>query len=142
MVADNKEATEPRVPVGYVSRSPPWLGWPLWNICVTDDHGYVPLVVNTFRSFPHAWLITDLLTRLTRRVAVVEQELLTIPEDMSSSPGFWRCSCKFIFSFMCMFCRSLFFILYFFFSLLCCMSFFDLRVLIAPLVSSNSSYTW
>jgi hypothetical protein len=21
-------------------RSPPWLGWPLWNIGVTNDHGY------------------------------------------------------------------------------------------------------
>jgi hypothetical protein len=27
-----------------VLRSPPWLRWLLWNICVTDDHGYVPLV--------------------------------------------------------------------------------------------------
>jgi len=22
-----------------------WLGQPLWNICVTNDHGYFPLVV-------------------------------------------------------------------------------------------------
>jgi hypothetical protein len=27
-----------------------WLGWPLWNICVTNDHGYVPLFVNTSRN--------------------------------------------------------------------------------------------
>ena len=38
-----------------VLRSPPWLGWPLWNICVTNDHGYVPLFVNTSPSFPHSW---------------------------------------------------------------------------------------
>jgi hypothetical protein len=25
-------------------RLPPWLGWPLWNICVRNYHGYVPLV--------------------------------------------------------------------------------------------------
>jgi len=25
---------------------------------VTNDHGYVPLVVNTSRSFPYSWLIT------------------------------------------------------------------------------------
>jgi hypothetical protein len=31
--------------------SPQWLGWPLWNICVTNDHGYVPLVVSTSRSY-------------------------------------------------------------------------------------------
>jgi hypothetical protein len=24
----------------------------LWNICVTNDHGYVPLVIKTSRSFP------------------------------------------------------------------------------------------
>jgi hypothetical protein len=39
------------------------LGWPLCNICVTNDHGYVPLVVNTSRSFPHSWLISGFVTR-------------------------------------------------------------------------------
>jgi len=37
-----------------------------------------------------------------------------------------------------MFCRSLFVLLYFFFWLMCCL-FFDIRILITPLVSSNSS---
>jgi hypothetical protein len=69
-------------------RSPPWLGWPLWNICVTNDHGYVPLVVNTSRSFPHSWLITGFVTRSTRRVVLVGQELLTLLEHLSSSPVF------------------------------------------------------
>jgi hypothetical protein len=63
---------------------PPWLGWPLWNICVTNDHVYVPLVVNTSRSFPHLWLITGFVTRLTRWVPLVEQELLTLLEHLSS----------------------------------------------------------
>jgi hypothetical protein len=53
-----------------------WLGWPLWNICVTNDHGYVPLVESTSRSLPHSWLITGFVTRLARRVSLVEQELL------------------------------------------------------------------
>jgi hypothetical protein len=44
-----------------------------------------------------------------------------------------------IFSFMCKFCRSLFVLLYFFFWSLYCL-FFDIRILITPLVSSNSSY--
>jgi hypothetical protein len=35
--------------------SPPRLGWPLWNICVTNDNGHVPLVVNTSQAFPHSW---------------------------------------------------------------------------------------
>jgi hypothetical protein len=47
--------------------------------------------------------------------------------------------CYSIFSFMCMFCRSLFILLSFFFGSLCCLS-FDLRILITPLVSSNSSF--
>ena len=50
----------------------PRLGWPLWNICVTNDHRYVPFVVNTSRSFPRSWLITGFVTRLTRRVSLVE----------------------------------------------------------------------
>jgi hypothetical protein len=94
-VAANKEAAEPRTPFGKVEvitskilRSPPWLGWPLWNICVTNDHGYVPLVVNTSRSFPHSRLITGFVTRLTRRVSLVEQELLTLSEHLSSPPVF------------------------------------------------------
>jgi hypothetical protein len=29
-----------------------------YGICVTNDHGDVPLVVNTSQSFPHSWLIT------------------------------------------------------------------------------------
>ena len=53
-----------------------WLGWQLWNICVTNDHGYVPLVVNTSRSFPHSRLITWFVTRSTQRVPLVEQVLL------------------------------------------------------------------
>ena len=48
-------------------------------------------------------------------------------------------SCYSIFTFICMFCRSLFVLLYFFFWPLCCLSFFDLRILLTPLVSSNSS---
>jgi hypothetical protein len=39
-----------------------------------------------------------------------------------------------------MFCRWLFVLLYFFFWSLCCLFFFDVRILIAPLVSSNSSF--
>ena len=55
------------------------------------------------------------------------------------TPGFQRCSCYSIYSFMCMLCRSLFVLLSFFFWPLYCLSFFDVRILITPLVSSNSS---
>ena len=40
-----------------------------------------------------------------------------------------------------MFYRSLFVLLYFLFWPLCCLFFFDSRIVITPLVSSNSSYT-
>jgi hypothetical protein len=49
-------------------------------------------------------------------------------------------SCYSIFSFICMFCRSLFVLLYFFFWPLCCLFYLDIRILITSLVSSNSSY--
>jgi hypothetical protein len=48
----------------------------------------VPLVANTSCSFPHSRLITWFVTRLTRRVPLVEQELLTISEHLSSPPVF------------------------------------------------------
>ena len=54
------------------------------------------------------------------------------------TPGFKWGSCYSIFSFICMFSRSLFVLLYFFFWLLCCL-FFNIRFLITPLVTSNSS---
>jgi hypothetical protein len=63
-------------------KSPPWRGWLLWNICVTNDHGNDPLVVNTFWSFLHSWLVNGFVTRLTRWVSLVEQELLTLPEHL------------------------------------------------------------
>jgi hypothetical protein len=102
-----------------------------------NDNEYVPLVVNTSRCFPHSRLITGFVTRLARRVPLVEQELPTLPGHLSSPPGFYWGSCYSIFSFICMFCRSLFVLLYFFFWPLCCLFFFDIRILIVPLVSST-----
>jgi hypothetical protein len=32
------------------------LGWPLWNICVINDHGYISMVASTSPSFPRSWL--------------------------------------------------------------------------------------
>jgi hypothetical protein len=44
--------------------------------------------VRTSRSFPRSWLISGFVTRLTRRVSLVEQKLLTLPEHLSSLPVF------------------------------------------------------
>ena len=48
--------------------------------CLT---GFTTLV-STSPSFPHSWFITGCVTRLTRRVSLVEQELHTLPEHLSS----------------------------------------------------------
>ena len=57
-----------------------------YGMSVTNDHGYVPLVINTSLSFPHSWLVTEFVTRFSRRVPLVEQELLTL-QDYPSSPS-------------------------------------------------------
>ena len=100
----------------------------LWNIGVTNGHRYVPLV-NISRSFPHSWLITGLVTRLTRQVPLVEQELLTLPEHLSSPPIFSGVRVTRSLVLCVMFCWSLFVLLYFFFWPLRCL-FFDIRILI------------
>ena len=49
--------------------------WP--RICSTC-HKHSPILF-----FPHSWLISGPVTRLTRRMPLVEQELLTLPEHLS-----------------------------------------------------------
>ena len=76
-------------------------------------------------------------TRLTRRVSLVEPELPTLSEHLGLPQVFDPCYS--IFSFICMFCRSLFVLFYYFIRPLCCLILFDIRILITPLVFSNSS---
>jgi hypothetical protein len=42
-------------------------------------------LINTSQFFPHLWLITGFVTRLTRRVPLVWQELPTLPEPTTIS---------------------------------------------------------
>jgi hypothetical protein len=49
----------------------------------TKGVGY-SLVVNTSRSFPHSWLITGFITRVTWRVSLAEQVLFTLPVHLRS----------------------------------------------------------
>jgi hypothetical protein len=68
--------------------------------------------ISTSRSFRYSWLVTGLVTRATRRVSLLEQELPILPEHLNSSPIFiWVRSLVFC----VVFCRSLNIILYFFF---------------------------
>jgi len=91
---------------------------------------------------PECLLYTGFVTRLTRRVPLVEQELLTLPEHLSSPPvvngvrvtrSLVLCVC---FVDRCLsFCTFVFWLLW-------CLFFFDIRILIISLVSSNSSYSY
>ena len=54
-----------------------------------SDLGNVPFIVIKSRSFPHSWLITGFVTRVTQQVSHVEQELLTLPEHPSSLSVFF-----------------------------------------------------
>ena len=80
--------------------------------------------------------ITGFVTKLTRRVPLVEQKLLTLPEHLSSPRFLWG-SCYSTLALCVCFVDCCFFLLYFF-----CwpLFFFDLRILITLLVSSNSSF--
>jgi hypothetical protein len=107
------------------------------------------------------------VSRLARRVSLVEQELPTLLDHLSSPQVFsgvrvtrslvfcvYRCSsfCPFssghcvvssssIYGFWLplWYLQTLLVLLSFFFWSLCCLFFFDIRILITPLVSSNSS---
>jgi hypothetical protein len=103
-------------------------------------NGYVPLVVSTAISFLiHDLLSTVFVTKVSRRVPLVEQEQLTFPVHMISPPLFSEVRDARSLVFCAVFCRSLFFLLCFLFRPLWCLS-FDLLILIIPLVSSNSFY--
>ena len=78
--------------------------------------------------------------RLTWRVPLMEKKLLILLEHLSSPLVFSGVRVTRSLVLCVCFCRSLFVLLYFFFWSLCCLFFFDLRILITPLVSSNSSY--
>jgi hypothetical protein len=58
--------------------------------CMCTDYlcHKLPCICSTFRWCPHSWLITGFITRVPRRVHIVEQELLTIVEALISSPVF------------------------------------------------------
>jgi len=121
-----------------------------YGISVTNDHRYVWFVKMTIRSFLHLCLFTGFVTRVTRRVSHVVQELLILPEHMSSPSGFsWFRVVRSLVFYVAL-CSSLFVMLSFFYwPLYClsffywplyCLSFFNSRFLITPLVSSIFSH--
>ena len=110
--------------------------------CFCKVHGtlqtqstYICHMLRACCVFVYHNLSLGFVTRLTR-VSLVEQELLSKPYPFRPpefTPGFQWGLYYSIFSFMDR-CLS------FFLWPLCCLSFFDLRILISPLVFSKSSY--
>ena len=110
----------------------------LRNIYVTNDHEYgLPFVVIMIRSCPHSWLITRFVTRITRLIPHVEQELLTLPEHLKSSSVFSWVHITRSLVFCVVVYIALFVPLSYFFWPLYCLTVFDLRCPMIPLVSSN-----
>jgi hypothetical protein len=88
--------------------------------------------VNTSWSFPHSRLITGFVTRLTRRVPLVEQELLTLLEHLSSSPVFSGvCVTRSLDLYVCFVDRCLSFCTFFLaHCVVCSSSIYDFRLLL------------
>ena len=106
---------------------------PNWRRISPTCHKHFP-VPSSFMTY-HLFI-----TRLTRRVPLVEQELLTLPEHLSSLPVFSGVRViRSLALYVCFIDRCLS-ICIFFFGPLRCLFFFNIRILITPLVSSNSSY--
>ena len=72
----------------------------------------------------------------------MEQELPTLPEHLSSPPVVSGVRVIQSLALCVVFCRSLLVLLFFFFWPLCCLSFFDLWILINPLAFQTLSDIW
>ena len=78
-------------------------------------NGYVPLVVNTSRSFPSFTTYYRVCNQINTTSATTGAGLAHPSGAHEFTPGFYWGSCYSIFSFICMFFRSLFVLLYFLF---------------------------
>ena len=97
-------------------------------------------LIERYKYLCHKWLITGFVTRLTQQVPLVEQELLTLLEHLSSPPVFSRVRVtRSLALCVCFVDRCLSFCPFFFWPL-CCLFFFDIRILITPFVSSCMWY--
>jgi len=53
-----------------------------------NRYGYAPFFVITIRFFPHSCLKTGFVARVTQREPHMKQQLITLPEHLSSPPIF------------------------------------------------------
>ena len=96
-------------------------------------------LVKSSRSFSHSWLVTGFVTRLTRRVSLVKQELFTLLEQMSSPSDFSGVHVTRYLVFYVYFVDHCF---SFFFWPLLCLFFFDIRILITLWYPLKSYSSW
>ena len=113
-----------------------YLAWKVRGHIYASGASIVPLTVICLLNFELFGHVVNLFVLIFQsiayqRVSHLEQELITLQEQPFSPPGFNRV--RVARSLVCcvMFYTSLFF------WPLCCLSFFDLRLLITPLVSPN-----
>ena len=76
-----------------------------------NDHRYVPLIESTSPAFPHSRLSIGFVTRLTRRVTLVDQDLQTILEHLRSPRSVVGLVLIDLYLYIYV-CRSLFFLLH------------------------------
>ena len=99
-------------------QTPSRVGWPLRNIRLTDDIGYVPYVVSAIPfPFHECDLPNKTIYRLwnnmsKRQVPHVKQDLLTLPEHLISTPflvGFVLLLYLYLwhFNLFCLFCSRI-----------------------------------
>ena len=104
---------------------------------IISVHVQWPQIYSTCRKVKHfpvlssLWLITGFVTRLTRRVSPVEQELLTLQEHLSWPPVFSGVRATRSLVLCVCFADRCLSVSTFFFLSLCCL-FFDLQILITP----------
>ena len=109
-------------------------------ICFVEGSCFIYLYLFTYTGVQHdfhiRWCSCRLSLTVGRRVSLVEQELLTLPEQQSSPPVFSGVRVARAIVFCVVFCRSLFVLLSSFLWSLSCLS-FDLRLLATPLEFSK-----
>ena len=88
--------------------------------------------------FAYTTWLTGVVNRITRRVPVVEQELLSLPEHLRSPTDFIGVRAARSLVFCVVFCRLLFVLLSLFFWPLFCLSFCDIRILITHVANTFS----
>jgi hypothetical protein len=113
----------------------------LWYLYHTINRCKVAYFNRKQMFFPHSWLITGFVTRVTQRVPLVEQELVIRPKYLSSDSVFNGVRVARSLVFCAMLCRSLFVLLSFFLWPMCCLS-IDLRILITWYIQTLLMYAY